>query len=594
MEMDRTARRISRWVGAVLVAAVLVSMLPTLVAPRTAAAATTSLTVTRYDAHGNVVGAQTVDYLWLEAYLPVQGDGETRYYAQGPTFTNTSFGAVWNPAEDVNVDTRDYGRPKGTDVKDLCNLVGGATSGCTVKIKAADNFSKWFDYEDIYNPEPQQGKLVVCWYNADFGGYVPSYETGMRLLFFADNSTNPMVWQAFGDWDMHETLPESRWHYYSGIWPSSSGLSVKTVSNIDIYEPNMVSCDASGAAKEVFAPGESVYVKGLGLAAGTGYRLWVQAEPVSNNRIVIVDGNDPVHASDYVLDAESDPSGAREAVTTDGSGDFSPTAIWTIDPTADTPIKYDIVADSQAAGTVGMYDTQDFMDAPGWEGFTVAGTPVYAPTAAFSASPVSGMAPLLVQFADESTENPAAWAWDFDNDGLTDSTSQNPSHVYSVPGSYTVKLTASNAIGSDSEVKTDYITVAAPPLPAAAFIADVTNGPAPLAVQFTDESTGAPASWAWDFDNDGTADSTEQNPVHRYEAAGTYGVRPHRIERHRQRLRGEGGLHHGDGPRDGSALGAVCHRHQHDRGGGQREDHPGHRGDCGVRHRGVLHRRRHI
>jgi hypothetical protein len=37
---------------------------------------------------------------------------------------------------------------------------------------------------------------------------------------------------------MHETLPQSRWHYYydgSTFWPSSSGLSVKWVSNIIIY-----------------------------------------------------------------------------------------------------------------------------------------------------------------------------------------------------------------------------------------------------------------------------------------------------------------------------------------------------------------------
>jgi len=54
------------------------------------------------------------------------------------------------------------------------------------------------------------------------------------------------------------------------------------------------------------------------------------------------------------------------------------------------------------------------------------------------------------------------------------------------------------------------------------FTANITSGQAPLAVAFTDTSTGGPASWSWDF-GDGTT-STAQNPVHTYTAAGTYTV----------------------------------------------------------------------
>ncbi len=394
-------RTMNRWLGGLLIVALLLSLLPALVMPKPAAAATTSLTVTRYDAHGAVVGTQTVTYQWMEANLPVQGDGTIHYYAQGPTFTNTNFNTVWNPAEDVNVDSRDYGRPKGTDVKDLCNLVG-ATAGSTIKIKAADNFYKWFDYEDVYNPEPRQGKMVVCWYNADFGGYVPAYDTGMRLLFFADTSVNPMGWHAFGDWDMHETLPESRWHYYSGIWPSSSGLSVQIVSNIDIYEPNVISCNASGTAKESFAPGETVYVKGLGLAASTSYKLWIQAEPVSNNKLSIVDGNDPVLLPAYQFSGGNDPSGAQETITTNASGDFGPTAIWSVSGSA-TPQKYDIVADSQALGTIGKLDSKDFMDAPGWEGFRVTEAPLTITASAGANGSISPLGSVSVAYGGSQT-----------------------------------------------------------------------------------------------------------------------------------------------------------------------------------------------
>lgn len=94
------------------------------------------------------------------------------------------------------------------------------------------------------------------------------------------------------------------------------------------------------------------------------------------------------------------------------------------------------------------------------------------PVANFSANPTSGANPLTVYFTDTSTNNPTSWAWDFDNNGTIDSTAQNPSHQYTT-GTYTVKLTATNAGGSDSETKTNHITVAVPPV--ANFTANVTR-----------------------------------------------------------------------------------------------------------------------
>jgi len=55
------------------------------------------------------------------------------------------------------------------------------------------------------------------------------------------------------------------------------------------------------------------------------------------------------------------------------------------------------------------------------------------------------------------------------------------------------------------------------------FTANVTAGPAPLAVQFTDNSTGEIATRLWNFDDGAT--STEQNPIHTYTTPGTYTAR---------------------------------------------------------------------
>lgn len=60
-------------------------------------------------------------------------------------------------------------------------------------------------------------------------------------------------------------------------------------------------------------------------------------------------------------------------------------------------------------------------------------------------------------FTDVSTGIPTSWLWNF-GDGTTD-TVQNPCHYYSVPGFYTVTLTATNGFGSDQEVFTNYINV---------------------------------------------------------------------------------------------------------------------------------------
>jgi PKD repeat protein len=76
----------------------------------------------------------------------------------------------------------------------------------------------------------------------------------------------------------------------------------------------------------------------------------------------------------------------------------------------------------------------------------------------FSGIPLTGSVPLSVQFTDASTNVPTSWAWDFGDGGV--SSSQNPSHIYALVGSYDVSLTATNAGGSDVESKVGYVVVA--------------------------------------------------------------------------------------------------------------------------------------
>lgn len=61
-----------------------------------------------------------------------------------------------------------------------------------------------------------------------------------------------------------------------------------------------------------------------------------------------------------------------------------------------------------------------------------------------------------ISFTDQSSGSPTSWLWDF-GDGQT-STVQNPVHTYASPGTYTVTLTATNAFGSNTKTRTNYIT----------------------------------------------------------------------------------------------------------------------------------------
>ena len=205
------------------------------------AAPTTGVHIVKYAHDGETVAAEmTVDCFWMEANLPVQGDGSTHYYHQGPVFSD-------DPEErwDVNETTnfKDRGAVMGTDIRDLCDLVGGAEPGDEIMVHAVDGYHVEFPYENVYHPQPRQGPIVLTWYNgedAEVGerqgtGYVPDFYAGMRLVFFADTSTNAEGLHVFGNTDMRETMPSEAVHFYSDLYPSTNGLSVKWADEIRVY-----------------------------------------------------------------------------------------------------------------------------------------------------------------------------------------------------------------------------------------------------------------------------------------------------------------------------------------------------------------------
>ena len=103
-----------------------------------------------------------------------------------------------------------------------------------------------------------------------------------------------------------------------------------------------------------FAPGQTVYVKGVNLTNGS-YKVWIQDDAVGNAD---------------VLAGGEDPSGSQESVTVSG-GTLAVTSIWAIDAEAEkTFTNRDLVLDNQGVGTVGTYHTaNDYLDSIGLAGF---------------------------------------------------------------------------------------------------------------------------------------------------------------------------------------------------------------------------------
>ncbi|MEO2149217.1 MAG: PKD domain-containing protein, partial [bacterium] len=146
------------------------------------------------------------------------------------------------------------------------------------------------------------------------------------------------------------------------------------------------------------------------------------------------------------------------------------------------------------------------------------------PTAGFDVTPTSGTYDLLVSFTDASTGVITSKLWDF-GDGTT-SEEENPSHLYSEAGIFSVSLMVTGPGGGDTMVCDSCITVLDPP-PVASFLVTPTSGAGPLEVAFTGQSTGVISSRQWDFGDPGSGTENSSDlvsPFHLYQQPGTYQV----------------------------------------------------------------------
>ncbi len=491
--------------------------------------------IIKYDADGvTIINQTTVDHVWMEAHLPVVGDGVTHYMYQGVTLDPAD---LWDPTETKGMNPPKIDNAiKGTRVSDLCDLVGGMEPGTEITFVATDSWETTLPYDCIYtNPHVYSnlGDTIIAWY-AD-GKYVPQYGDGPRLFFTPED-------HVAGQWNMHESMAQQYWHYYwdAGVqYPSVAGLSAKYIATIKIYASPVADWtlvldgEALGGLNETIT--RNYFESALACQFGADHKAAYtdsQGRTWEGMPLWFLCGfvDDADQHSDHAYNETRAQEGYRIIVTaSDGYN-------YTFDSRDTVRNANYIVANTLNGSRIPEGDSswplrlvgQNVTGAKVVKGISsIVLIPSSAiPVADFTATPLTGSAPLPVQFTDISTGEPLNWAWDFQDDGTIDSTEQNPLFTYQVPGTYSVRLTVTNAGGSDSEIKTSYVTVTTPPTPpVAAFTSDIQSGSAPLNVMFTDTSTGTVTSRSWDFGDgtkvwaNGTADVT-----HVYSLPGTYSV----------------------------------------------------------------------
>ena len=318
------------------------------------------------------------------------------------------------------------------------------------------------------------------------------------------------------------------------------GLALHTADDAGPAGPDVVYgwglLNAKAAANAISTNGVASSITELNLSQGNSYTVNVQSDGI-NNLVASISWTDPAGTANTGISNNTTPvlvndldirvtkSGSTyypyklTSITTNGTGDNI------VDP-------FEKVIVPGASGIYTITVTHKGSLSGGSQNFSLIITGksglVVAPVANFEADITTPVTGNTVSFTDLSSDNPTSWSWSFSPGtvtyvGGTASNSQNPQVQFNAAGYYTVTLTATNAAGSDSETKANYIFAAAPPV--ANFFVNIINPSIGQPVYFTDLSSGDPISWLWTFEG-GTPSSWngQTPPAIQFNDAGTWDV----------------------------------------------------------------------
>jgi PKD repeat protein len=188
-----------------------------------------------------------------------------------------------------------------------------------------------------------------------------------------------------------------------------------------------------------------------------------------------------------------------------------------------TRLSPDLAADSRgasissvAAGTYRLYVVAFNSAGESTASNTASATVGTTTVASFAVSPSAGVAGVTNFVCSDTSSGATSWSWNFGDGAM--SSAQNPAHVYTSPGTYTIQLTASGSGGQSFASHAVSVTSGI----AADFSFTPSNPTTQQNITFIDRSSGSIAAWLWNFGDGST--STAQNPIKRYSSGGNYPV----------------------------------------------------------------------
>lgn len=137
------------------------------------------------------------------------------------------------------------------------------------------------------------------------------------------------------------------------------------------------------------------------------------------------------------------------------------------------------------------------------------------------ANPRSGVTPLGVDFRSTVTGGlpPYTYQWTFGDGGS--STEPNPHHDYAKVGSHEASLVVTDSQGTQAS---QAVTISAVAPLEVTINMDTAGGTAPMTVQFTALVSGGSGTYSYDWSFGDGGRSSDQNPGHAFQSAGTYTV----------------------------------------------------------------------
>ena len=300
----------------------------------------------------------------------------------------------------------------------------------------------------------------------------------------ASSSSQYTEYETLATWYANQTTGYgNKYKVYRVNTPNSEPYTNSVILNKKVLIPYMGTTNDSGALQsyQTAMPGYTV----KGFINTSSSIAWQSTDALHCRVIGIADrgmlyikhmpllGNQP-QQTQYTVSADIIPysgqpvtSGSTKLYYKVGSG-----AYYTVDMTLSSGNTYTATIPSQvlgsqisyyiaAADNSGRTNTHPYIGSYDPHVFTV-GSSTPAPVAAFTANTTMTNIGGTVQFTDQSTNTPTSWSWTFAGGTPSTSTAQNPSVTYNTAGNYTVTLTVTNASGSNTLSKTDYISVSTP------------------------------------------------------------------------------------------------------------------------------------